>query len=110
MYEYKAEYIKNYDGDTIDFKVDLGFNISFEIKVRLSDIDTYELRESDESLKALAYEAKHFVAEKLSNAEEVIIQTKKDKTGKYGRYLATVIYDGLDLNKTLLELGYAKEY
>lgn len=110
MYEYKAEYIDNYDGDTINFVVDLGFNVSIELQVRLSNIDTYELRDKDPQLKSLAYEAKDFVQKVLIDADEIILKTARNKKGKYGRYLAEVIYDGINLNEELLEIGYATKY
>jgi micrococcal nuclease len=110
MYEYMVRYVSNYDGDTIRFVADLGFGVSFNIQVRLSDVDTYELRSKDANLKALAYEAKEHVAAKLSSANNILIKTEKDKTGKYGRYLATVFYDGINLNQELLDLGLATNY
>lgn len=108
MYEYKAIYIYNYDGDTVDLVVDLGFNISFEIKVRMLGIDAYELK--DKANKELSYKAKDYVKDKLSNASEIIVKTKKDTTEKYGRYLATIFYDSINLNEELVKLGLAKEY
>jgi len=110
MYEYKAEYLSNYDGDTIKFIVDLGFSTFMKITVRLSGVDTPELRDSDPVMKAKAYEAKDFVRELLINAKEIIIKTEKDKTGKYGRYLATVYYDGTNLNQQLVDAGMAEAY
>jgi len=110
MYKYKAEYVDNYDGDTINFIVDLGFNVSIELQIRLANINTYELRDKDPCLKTLAYEAKDFVQKVLIDADEIILKTAKNKKEKYGRYLAEVIYDGINLNEELLEIGYAVKY
>jgi micrococcal nuclease len=110
MYEYRAEYLSNYDGDTVKFMVDLGFNTFMKITVRLSGIDTPELRDPDPVMKAKAYEVKDFVRESLMGAKEIIIETEKDKTGKYGRYLATIYYDGTNLNKQLMDEGMAGAY
>jgi micrococcal nuclease len=110
MYEYRAEYISNYDGDTIKFIVDLGFSIYNKVTIRLAKVDTPELRSSDPAEKASAYEAKEFVRDVLVEADEIIIKTNKDKTGKYGRYIAEVIYDGNNLSYELLNNGLAKEY
>lgn len=110
MYEYKAKYVYNYDGDTVDLVVDLGFNITFEIKVRLSGINAYELKETDTYKKEMAYKAKDYVKEKLSSASAIIIKTEKDKTEKYGRYLATIFYDNINLNEELIKIGLVNKY
>lgn len=110
MYEYRAEYLSNYDGDTIKFMVDLGFGIHHMITVRLAEIDTPELRSSDPEEKARAYEAKDFVREALMGAENIIIRTEKDRTGKYGRYIAHVSFDGVDLKEVLLNRKLGELY
>lgn len=110
MFIYPAKYISNYDGDTIKFQVDLGFGIHFIIKVRLYGINTYELKSKDASLKEKAYLAKNKVKEWLESADDIVIKTYKDSTEKYGRYLATVLADGLNINEQLLADGLAEEY
>lgn len=44
FYTYQAKIISVYDGDTCTAVIDLGFRISFEIKLRLAGINTPELR------------------------------------------------------------------
>lgn len=110
MYDYPATYVGNYDGDTIDFLVDVGFNIQHKIRVRLAGVDTAELRGGTEHSKELAREAKYFVEEALTTAGYIEIKTEKDKTGKYGRYIAHVFYDGKSLNEDLVTKGLAKRY
>ncbi len=83
--------------------VDLGFGIYHRITVRLARINTPELRASDPVEKASAYEAKEFVRDAMLAADEIIIKTNKDRTGKYGRYIAEVMYDGTNLVDELLE-------
>ncbi len=52
--------------------------------------------------------AKRFV-HGLTHGKTVTIKTKKDKKGKYGRYLAHVILeDGSDLVQRLKENGFEK--
>jgi micrococcal nuclease len=107
MYEYKAKVIKVYDGDTITVDIDLGFAVNLHKQsIRLYGIDTPELRgdERPEGLK---------IKEILSSqilGKEVILKTYKDKKGKYGRWLAEVYLNGLNINKWLLENNYAKPY
>ena len=42
MYEYNAKVDRVVDGDTVDFIVDLGFNINIKIRTRLIGVDTPE--------------------------------------------------------------------
>lgn len=108
MYHYKANYRSNYDGDTIRFDIDLGFGIWLKDQVvRLYGVDTPELRR--DTLED-ARKAKAFIYDRLSNATLIELHTYKDAKEKYGRWLATVIVDGTNLNQELVELGYAKVY
>ena len=106
MYQYKATIIDVYDGDTVTAKVDLGFLISQEMKLRLYGIDTPELRgsEREEGLKV------RDILREMILDQEVIINTYKDKQGKYGRYLANIFLNGIDINEWLLDNGHAKPY
>jgi len=82
MYEYKAKIISVYDGDTCTALVDLGFNINLEIKIRLFGIDTPELRGEDRDNGI-----------KSRDRLNVTIKTYKDRTEKYGRWLASIYID-----------------
>lgn len=109
MYEYKATYIRNYDGDTVTFLVDLGFKVNMTLNVRLADINTPEIRNNDMTEKERAIKAKEFVHDALSEAKDIIIKSGKI-SGKYGRYITTVFYDGINLNEQLLQEGLADPY
>lgn len=111
LYIYKATYLKNYDGDTITFLVDMGMGSYRKENIRLYGINTYELRDKNAERRELAYEAKRFVEVQLVGTQ-VYIKTYKDKTGKYGRYLAEVFLEGNDksLNEMLLDEGLAEPY
>lgn len=106
MYQYEAKIIDVYDGDTVTAIVDLGFLVSQEMKLRLYGIDTPELRgpERDEGIIV-----RDILREKILN-KEVIINSYKDKQGKYGRYLANIILDGEDINQWLVDNGHAQPY
>ncbi len=54
MYRYIAELIRVVDGDTIDVRVDLGFQITQVIRVRLKGINTPELRGKEKAAGMLA--------------------------------------------------------
>ncbi len=106
MYNYKAKIIDVYDGDTVTAIVDLGFLHFQEMKLRLYGIDTPELRGVE---KEAGIVVRDLVREMILN-KEVEIHSYKDKQGKYGRYLANIIVDGLDINKWLVDNGHAKPY
>ena len=118
MYEYNAEILNVVDGDTIDLNVSLGFDIKKKIRVRLSRINAPEmhgvLKESVEYQKGLA--SMKFVEDfaRMTN-NKVRIVTVKDKTEKYGRYLAEVFalegaFKDKNLNDEMLTFGFALEY
>lgn len=92
MYEYKARCIHVVDGDTYDFEIDLGFHIRHAIRVRLAGYDTPELRSSLLAERKHAEEAKQFCERMLlaDDSYQIRLRTRKDKKGKYGRYLAEV--------------------
>jgi micrococcal nuclease len=89
-YTYKAKIVAAYDGDTIDVEVDLGFNITNTIRLRLNRINAPEIRGGTTESKALALEARDFVRSLLNQV--IIVKTFKDKKEKYGRYLADVYF------------------
>ena len=105
LYTYRASLVEVIDGDTFDFEVDLGFHISNQIRVRLADIDTDEIhgvkKESNQYKRG--QKQKRFSKDHLEAANNIILKTYKDGTGKYGRYLAEVIVNGEDLKELLIE-------
>jgi micrococcal nuclease len=112
LYHYRAVYRSNYDGDTLRLDIDLGMGVWLHNQsVRLYGIDTPELRSRDRAEKERAIKARDFVRELLFVDDELIIQTHKDKTGKFGRLLVTVfvIDSGENLNKLLVKQGLAKQ-
>lgn len=106
MYQYKAKIIDVYDGDTVTAMVDLGFYHYQQMKFRLYGIDTPELRGEEREQGIIVRD----IVREMILDKEVTINSFKDKQEKYGRYLANIIIDGLDLNLWLVEKGYAEEY
>lgn len=105
-YVYKA-YIKEvYDGDTCTAIVDLGMRVSMEIKIRLYGINAPEIRGSE---KGQGVRSREYLRN-LILGKTVIIATRKDKTEKYGRWLAEIFLDDMNINQTMVEDGYAKDY
>jgi len=107
LFWYKAYVTGVYDGDSITVDIDLGFGIIMkDKKIRLADIDTPELR-GDEKDQGII--SRDWLRNKILN-KHITINTIKDTSGKYGRYLAFVYYDNVNLNEQMLNEGLAKKY
>jgi micrococcal nuclease len=92
MYLYKIKNIDVYDGDTISGTVDLGFDISIDIKVRLKGINAPEIRTRDKKEKKKGYESRDFLRKIVEKYKDVI-RIKTVKKGKYGRWLGELLID-----------------
>jgi micrococcal nuclease len=114
MYEYFVKNVTNVvDGDTIDVIIDLGFDILFSSRVRLSGIDTPESRTTDKIEKALGLESKDYLKKHLKDAKSVVIKTEKmNSSEKYGRILGWIYVNGdtESLNDKMINDGYAWGY
>jgi len=119
MYEYKVKSIDHIvDGDTFDCTIDLGFDVSIKIRVRMYGINTPESRTRDLEEKARGLESKERLIQLLNvgskGQDNLILQTKKK--GKYGRYLGIVLRkrkddeELLNINQRLIDEGFAVEY
>lgn len=104
-YEYRATVVRVIDGDTVVVDWDLGAGTWKRGEhLRLFGINAPETR-GPERPDGLA--AKEFLVGLLPVGTEVLIRTVKDKTGKYGRYLATIWVGSLNLNQHLIDNGHA---
>lgn len=108
-FTYNANFVRVIDGDTVVLNIDLGMKIwAMGQHVRLFGINTPELIGPDASSAA---DAKIWLNGALSVARKIIVQTAKPEAGdKYGRWLATIVADGTNLNQMMVTLGLAKEY
>lgn len=107
LYEYRALVKSVYDGDTITVDVDLGFGVVLsDRKIRLAVIDAPELRGLDRP-QGLA--SRNWLRSRILG-EYVTLQTQKDATGKYGRYIGTIYLDGICINDEMIEQGMAEPY
>ncbi|CAK9059779.1 Modification methylase DpnIIB (M.DpnIIB) (Adenine-specific methyltransferase DpnIIB) (M.DpnII 2) [Durusdinium trenchii] len=103
-YVYRARVTQVVDGDTVDADVDLGFGIHFHTRFRLYGIDAWE-KTGAERERGLA--ARAWLAERIAD-REILIESIRDRQGKYGRYLVILWADGENLNERLVELGHAE--
>tara|TARA_Y100000385_G_C12581305_1_gene420604 strand:- start:50 stop:388 length:339 start_codon:yes stop_codon:yes gene_type:complete len=111
MYHYKAHLERVVDGDTVDFLIDLGFDMHIRERVRLKGIDTPEIRTKDLVEKEEGMRAKDYVESLfVKHGPSVEIHTEY-RRGKYGRTIGRVFFpNGDDLSEKLLEGGYAEKY
>lgn len=106
-YEYAALVVAVVDGDTVDLDIDLGLRTFRRDRFRLAGVDAPELRAADpEPGRA----AKAELARLLPMGAAVTVRTEKDRTEKYGRWLATVLNGAVNVNERMVTGGFAKPY
>ena len=108
-YRYRSTLRRVIDGDTVDSDVDLGFRIQTRRRFRLLGIDAPEKRRPTYDAGIAAKQHLESLLDLYGLAE---VRTHKDRTGKYGRFLATLIgVDGselIDLNQRMIIDGHAE--
>ena len=109
MYEYNCKVKRVVDGDTVDVLIDLGVDIAYASRVRLYGIDTPESRTRDKDEKARGFISKDFLKSWLDKGS-VVIRTRKDKKGKFGRILGEMVVDDININELMIEEHHAVKY
>ena len=115
MYEYRCTVVKIIDGDTVDVDIDLGFGIwMHKERIRLLGIDTPESRTRDKEEKKYGLAAKKYLTEMLNDEGGIVLKTKKDAEGKFGRVLGelwrTTDYADKSINQYLVDEHHAVQY
>jgi endonuclease YncB( thermonuclease family) len=105
----EGQVIKVYDGDTITIASTLPIVNSplYRFSVRLSGIDSAEIKSKNNNEKDLAKLARDKLSELILHKN---VTLKNISTEKYGRILADVYLDELCINNWMLDEGYAVEY
>lgn len=109
LFHYSAKVTNIYDGDTITVDIDLGLGTWIHgEKIRLARINAPEVSGVE---RPQGLESRDFLRSKI-NDKAVIIQTIKDKKGKYGRYIGDVWFDEngqwINASDLLVQNGLAK--
>lgn len=105
-YLYPATLIEVTDGDTVKLWVDQGLDTFKKLKVRLYGLDCPERKDP-----VAWVQARQFTVDWFASFIPVFeLETIKDKTEKYGRYLGIVRYGERSLNEALLSSGNAKPW
>lgn len=101
-YEYLGRVMVVVDGDTVDVDVDLGLRVHTDTRLRILGIN------APEKFTPAGKLAVEWARGLLSTDTTVILRTEKDKTEKYGRWLAQLTTpDGSDYAATAIATGHA---
>ena len=105
---YNAVVRSVYDGDTIRVDIDMGFDhwIMNE-SIRFMGVDAPEIRGEERPEGLLT---KEWLLNKIPIGTKVVLETYKDRTGKYGRYLGYIWLDGVNINEQMIAEGFATVY
>lgn len=106
FYLYKAKIIRILDGDSVVAELNCGLDIKVTKKMRLYGINAPEMR-GPEKLKGQTSKRhlQDLLGAQWTDSESTVrgyvlptvIETIKDKKGKYGRYLANIWVEQVDL-------------
>lgn len=104
LYTYRVALYRVVDGDTLEVTLDLGFSTFRKEKVRLARINAPEMKT----------EAGPVSKSHLSGLLDGVltVQTKKDEKDRYGRYIAEVWVEGVNVNDLMVadKAAVYKEY
>ena len=74
-WKFPAKLDENYDGDTFNLELDIGFSLRYYVSIRLHAVDTPELRGGSDLTKAAAKLARDKAHRFVSQAQEVIFHS-----------------------------------
>jgi len=107
---YPCKLIKIIDGDSLIVDIDLGFDIVLKSQsVRLDGIDTPEIHSPDLIEQKQGALSKQALID-LTLFSNLILQVSKNDRDKYGRILAIMISNGVNVNEHLSLHNYAVKY
>jgi|TARA_B100001094_G_scaffold275769_1_gene283509 micrococcal nuclease len=103
------------DGDTVDVDIDLGFGVWLKKeRIRMFGIDTPESRTRDLDEKKYGLMAKDYITRLLDDEGGIVLKTRKDAEGKYGRILGelwrTTDFADTSINDLMIKNHHAVSY
>ena len=106
---YGPRFVGCYDGDTCTFNIEnLPDVFGYKLPVRLTGLDTPEMKGRCLKEKQTARQARTYVVGLLSAAKT--IRFERPFRDKYFRLNVTVFADGVNINEQLVVKGYAVRY
>ena len=107
-YYYKVEILRVVDGDTVDVRMDLGFNVWHKCRVRLMGINAPESRTRDLEEKKRGWLQNWLI--EILNSAQADIEMQSHGVGKYGKVLGELYINEVNINQLMVKEGHAKEY
>jgi len=112
--KFTVKYRSCYDGDTcrIDFIKNITENyivhkfFADDVRIRVLGIDTPEIRGKCSKERRLAIKARDYLNYTLKQANSIIVDISKRDS--FGRYLAVLYVDDININNLMLARGYAR--
>ena len=127
-YRYRAWVVGLYDSDTMILHIDMGFHFVWQFrKIRLAGVNAFEITRKGGTTKTetsygyagrdvmlhwlgvdSATVPRKAIYHWLPEPVEVVVETIKDDSGKYGRALVVMWREGKNLNQWLARAGFAE--
>ena len=98
--DFDAKVIKVHDGDTITLRTEFR---DFDFPLRFLNTDAPELKEGGE-------ESRTWLTRRLLNKKVEILMDAKQRVGKFGRLLGTVMEGGFNVNDESIMAGMAQDF
>ncbi|MBO71694.1 MAG: hypothetical protein CL508_05200 [Actinobacteria bacterium] len=108
-YYYAVDVLKVVDGDTVDVRIDLGFDVWHKCRVRLMGINAPESRTRDKEEKKRGLAAKEWLSKEIYDAVDPI-ELKSHGKGKFGRILGELFINNININELMVNSGHAVKY
>lgn len=96
-YAYRAQLDRVVDGDTVILNIDLGFNVWLRERVRLLNVYAAETGKTN------GKSHKDNLVKLIPANAALIVQTKKDRMDGYGRMIANIWANGVDVNEAQIK-------
>lgn len=98
--DFNAKVVVVHDGDTVTLETSFR---DFQFPLRLSGINAPELNEGGE-------EALSWLEREISGRNVTIIMNKENRVGKFGRLIGDIMFNGLSMSNTMLNLGLVEDF
>jgi endonuclease YncB( thermonuclease family) len=98
--DFDAVVVRVHDGDTISLRTSFR---DVDFPLRLADIDADELNAGGEF-------ARDWLSAQILGERVRVLIDRKNRVGKFGRLIGTVIHRGVDLNEVMLSLGIVSSF
>lgn len=99
--DFEATVVKVHDGDTITVRWE---ERDFDFPVRFLDTNAPEMNEEG------GEEARDFLSGIILNAEIEILINKRQRVGKWGRILGTIMHFGTNINDFMIDQGFSTSF